>query len=190
MKVSKLITTGGLIGTLFLTGVFTASAFEGKPQIKENLKKPGREVIQQIKEAVKNNDYDAWVNIHEEHNLNGPFAKNITKDNFHLLSNLHQARINGDKEKGKEILKELGLKKRHKKMKGMRKAKEAVKNVDFEAFKEIVTVNSKRDAKILEFVDEENFHLLSELHEAKINKDFDRMEEIRKELGLPLPDKK
>lgn len=55
---------------------------------------------------------------------------------------------------------------------------------DFEAWKEAVSANGK-GAKMLESVTAEDFPLIREMHEAMESGNFEKVQEIRTELGLP-----
>jgi len=58
-----------------------------------------------VEQAVENGDYEAWTSLHE--GMNGKMAELINEDNFHLLTEMHEAREAGDFDKVKEIKEEL-----------------------------------------------------------------------------------
>ncbi len=54
---------------------------------------------------------------------------------------------------------------------------------DYEAWRELMALNN-RNSKVLEVVDEENFHLFVEAHRAGKNGEYEVANELRTELGL------
>jgi hypothetical protein len=217
MKVSKLLAITGVVAVLAITNVAaTAFAQYGEPQegqqfgpqgqfmpqgrfmqmqkMRQNVD-PG--VREQVRQAVENGDYNAWQELIGQHERAQKMFENVNADNFYLLNELHQAKENRDMERAKEIAEQLGLKrpmknfgqhvKQFRKGKGiMKKVGEFVESGDFQGWYDMLT-QGNRTPKILEYVNADNFNLLQGLHEARQNGDTDKMEEIRNELGLPLP---
>jgi hypothetical protein len=62
---------------------------------------------QEAREAIENNDFQAWLNAIPE---NCPARENITEDNFSKLIEAHNLMLEGKFEEAKEIREELGLK--------------------------------------------------------------------------------
>jgi hypothetical protein len=60
---------------------------------------------------------------------------------------------------------------------------ETFENLDYNSWKEIMSENSRK-GKILEVINEDNFEIFVEMHQAKINSDFEKVNELRQELGL------
>lgn len=202
---TKMFAITGIISALAMTSVagtaFTAFAQEEgdqayDPQVKEECnRRPGGENMEAMKEAIESGDYDAWVALVSENKRGGEILEKINADNFYLLSEMHQAKVDGDHEKVKEIAEELDIKPRFKGKKGMKKGmgmdpevreqlKEAVQTGDFDTFSSLVS-EGKHGAKILENVNADNFFLLNEMHEARANGDFESAKEIAEQLGLP-----
>ncbi|MCC7574510.1 hypothetical protein KO361_02870 [Candidatus Woesearchaeota archaeon] len=59
----------------------------------------------------------------------------------------------------------------------------AFNELDYEAWKELMTMNG-RSSRVLSVVNEDNFHLFVEAHEAKKSGDYELAKQIREELGL------
>jgi len=68
-----------------------------------------RETREEIHAALDANDYDAWVAAIADLEIQPRIAEVINEDNFHLAVELHEAKENGDKERAREILEELGI---------------------------------------------------------------------------------
>ncbi len=64
--------------------------------------------------------------------------------------------------------------------------KTAVENGDYDAWYALMSEN-ERAGDILEIINEDNFHLLGEMHEARENGDFETAKTIADELGLKRP---
>ena len=62
-----------------------------------------------VLEALENNDYDAFLSIHED----APFADKLTEEHFNKLVEAHELRAAGDLEGAREIMKELRPHKPH-----------------------------------------------------------------------------
>jgi Spy/CpxP family protein refolding chaperone len=72
-----------------------------------NFNKRMIEKNQEAREAIENNDFQAWLNAIPE---NCPARENITEDNFSKLVEAHSLMLEGKFEEAKEIREELGLK--------------------------------------------------------------------------------
>lgn len=120
-KTLKLISAIAIIGVVAITNVATtALASEGEEQ--EGKFRQPHPMMEEIKEAVDNGDYDAFQALIEETGKTPPMLENINADNFYLLGEMHQARQNGDMETAKEIADQLGFEKPNKGMqRGMHK---------------------------------------------------------------------
>ena len=73
------------------------------------------EVHDQLIAAVESGNYSEWVQVFEDNDLpmQGKMFSAISEDNFHLLTELHEARAAQDFERAKEIHEELGIGKGH-----------------------------------------------------------------------------
>jgi hypothetical protein len=60
---------------------------------------------------------------------------------------------------------------------------EAFENLDYNAWKEIMSENSRK-GRVLEIINEDNFEIFVEAHNAMVNQDFEKANELRQELGL------
>lgn len=60
---------------------------------------------------------------------------------------------------------------------------EAFQNMDYNSWNEIMS-NNERKGKILEMINEDNFELFVEMHNAQRSGDFEKANELRQELGL------
>ncbi len=70
------------------------------------------EHFEEVKQAVENSDYGAWITLMSD--ADHPRAEHmlgvITEDNFSLLGDMMEARMDGDREAARAIAEELGLK--------------------------------------------------------------------------------
>jgi anti-sigma28 factor (negative regulator of flagellin synthesis) len=64
---------------------------------------------EEIKAAVENGDYNAWVELHEGTEFGSKILEHINEENFSRLGDLHEAIQNQDFETAKTIKAELGL---------------------------------------------------------------------------------
>lgn len=63
---------------------------------------------------------------------------------------------------------------------------ETIENNDYAAWVELMEQSSSpRAGALLSTLNEDNFSLLQELHDARQSQDFERAKEIKEELGLP-----
>lgn len=181
MKNSKWFLTASLAAVIAFTSLSViASADEGEfPQNKQ-------QNMEEMKAAIESGDYNAFAEVAPEQML-----EQINADNFGRFVEMHE-----HLEAAKAIADELGLKKMghmKDKMKGKMKGhimknkgeiRAAVEAGGYDAWVELHT-QGDHDPKILEFINEENFYLLGELHEAIQNQDFETAKEIKDELGMP-----
>ena len=101
----------GLIAVVLIVGLAFAGFAMAEEQTQGQMRNGFDPAIrEQIEDAIANEDYTAWLNIHEENNfLGGRMTSLITEENFSLLNELHTARENKDFERIKEIREELGF---------------------------------------------------------------------------------
>lgn len=108
--------------------VITTSADESEEDRKVQFEKRA-EIHKQVKAAVEQNDYNAWVTAVSESKMAEKHADKINEETFGKLVEAHELFQSGDKEAAKEIMKELGLKKKHRKGFMKHKRSEAFQNL-------------------------------------------------------------
>lgn len=182
MKKSQWFLTASLAAIIAFTSLSViASADEGEMPAD----RPMQQNKEEVQAAIASGDYNAFAEVAPEQML-----EQITAENFSRFVEMHE-----HLEAAKAIADELGLKKAPKMqkksgmmkghlMKNRKEIREAVENGDYNAWVELHS-QGEHEAKILEFITEENFYLLGELHEAIQNQDFETAKEIKAELGLP-----
>jgi hypothetical protein len=130
---TKMYAIAGLISALAITSVAgtALTAFAQEQEEGEQCNCPCNcerfENMETRKEAIESGDYDAWVAAVTENGRSPAILEKINEDNFHLLGEMHQARVDGDRERAKEIADELGIK-----MQLGRRAMNRWRNVDSE----------------------------------------------------------
>lgn len=187
MKTSKWLLTTTLAAAIAFTSLsIIASADDGEQPAEAGER---QQIMEQVQAAVDSGDYNAFAEVAPEKML-----EYINADNFERFVEMHN-----HLESAKEIAEELGLpngrqmlQKAHQKgvkhgkfMENREEIKEAVENGDYDAWVALHE-DGEREAKILEYINEDNFHLLAELHEAIQNQDFETAQAIKEELGMPL----
>jgi len=186
MKTSKWLLTTTLAAAIAFTSLSViASADDGEQPAEAGER---QQIMEQVQAAVDSGDYNAFAEVAPEKML-----EYINADNFERFVEMHN-----HLESAKEIAEELGLpngrqmlQKAHQKgvkhgkfMENREEIKEAVENGDYDAWVALHE-DREREAKILEYINEDNFHLLAELHEAIQNQDFETAKEIKDQIGLP-----
>jgi len=184
MKISKWLLTSTLAAAIAFTSLSViASANEAtEPEAGEK-----QQHMEEVKAAVESGDYNAFAEVAPEKML-----EYINADNFGRFVEMHN-----HLDSAKEIADELGLPKMKMQMKGKmhqnkggklmenkEEIRAAVEAGDYDAWYELVTQDD-RGGKILEYINEDNFSKLGELHEALQNEDFETAKSIKAELGLP-----
>ncbi|MBD3156727.1 hypothetical protein GF369_02760 [Candidatus Peregrinibacteria bacterium] len=180
MKTSHVLTTLAVVAALTIVNVAAANQGAMQPQGEQKGK------LEEVRQAVENNDYDAWAELTQDHPRAAELFGNITADNFHLLNEMHQAKQNGDMEKAKELADQLGFQPGPKN-KNMNKGKfrmreevqTALENRDYNAWHEAIT------PPVLDYINEENFDTFVDMHEAIQSKDMETANSLREQLGLP-----
>jgi len=106
MKNNKFYILAGFLGLVIttLTVSVMASAHQGDPNVKGPNYDPVRHEAMQ--EAIDNEDYTAWVDLHQG---KGRVAEVVTEENFDRFIDMHDLMMAGDKEGAQEIREELGL---------------------------------------------------------------------------------
>ena len=196
----------GVLASVGISGMVFASQ---NPQTVNNLKNNfhnracgmmhygQHENFEALDKAIENGDYQAWKSLITQDDRHPMIADKITEANFSKLQEMHQARVNGDTEKADAIRQELGLpdmmnhrggRRGHGRKGGnfaMRdEVRQAVENNDYAKWKDLLSKN-ERHPQILDKVTADNFSKLKEMHDARLAGDTDKVESIRKELGLP-----
>lgn len=68
-----------------------------------------KENIDALKAAIEAEDFEAWQSAVSEMENPPKYASGITEENFDTLVEFYNAKESGDKEKAKELAKELGI---------------------------------------------------------------------------------
>lgn len=198
-KTAKIITALAIVCSITVASIATGALAFGGPDGPGGPKgEPDPEQAahrEALQEAVANNDYDTWYSLVKEKACNPPILEQITAENFYLFNELHQAKEDGDMQRAKEIAEELGIKGPKGLKKGIRKQNmkkhmqemiQYIESGDYQGWYDFMTQDG-RTPPLVEKINEDNFYLLGELHQAKQNGDFERAKEIAEELGLEKP---
>lgn len=139
----------------------------------------------EVKEAIDNNDYDAFVNAVGE---DSTFGKNITEDNFSQFVQAKNLIEEGNKEEAKTIFEELGIKKGF--HKGYKKGfydpeKHEAINLSIESNDYNAWVEANGDyGKFGDSITEENFSEYARAITLKKEGDYEGAKLIFEELGI------
>ncbi|MBA4336403.1 hypothetical protein C0416_01330 [bacterium] len=195
MKTSHILTTLAVVAVLAIANV-AAAATQGEGQGEGQALKNAQigqqnGQMEEVKQAIENNDYNAWVELTTGTPRGEEMLEKINADNFYLLSEMHQARQSGDIEKAKEIADQLGIEagpfggeRMGKEGRGMGKqmneeVQTALQNRDYNAWKEAMM------PPVFQYVNEGNFDTFADMHEAIKAGDTATAETLRTQLGLP-----
>ncbi len=175
MKNSKLLTATAVFSVAITAAVTTmslTSAYRGntnqdfKPSNKIQISAEQREAMH---EALKNKDYDAWV---ENAPADGRHS-DLTQAEFEELAEKHLEKIESREER--------------KELREARKAAldEVFANNDYEGWKELMTESGK-NSQILEVINADNFDKLIEIHNLKKEgkAKFEEAQALMQELGI------
>jgi hypothetical protein len=108
---------------LFIVGLISASVFALNQSRTNNLKSEKQlqmnehvsnrfQIKQQFKESFSEMSYADWKQVSQEIVDSGKFSKmanRITEENFEKIKEIHQARLEGDFDKVKELASQLGF---------------------------------------------------------------------------------
>lgn len=184
MKNSKWFLTASLAAVIAFTSLnLVASANDAQESAADSANPPMMQMQQNreaVQAAVESGDYNAFAEVAPDFLL-----EKINADNFARFQEMHN-----HLEQARAIGEELGLERgfgmpgKHGRLnadmqQNRTKVREAIESGDYNAWAEVAP------EKMLEYIDEGNFSLYLEMHEAIQNGDTDRAEEIRNELGLP-----
>jgi hypothetical protein len=171
MKTSHVLTTLAVVAALAVVNVAAANQGTIQPQGEQ------KGQLEEVRQAVENNDYDAWAKLTQDHPRKAELFENINADNFHLLNEMHQA---------KEIANQLGFQPgpRNKHMnKGRFRMREevrtALENGDYHAWYDAIT------PPVLDHINEDNFDTFTDMHKAIQEGDMETASTLREQLGLP-----
>lgn len=184
MKKSQWFLTASLAAIIAFTSLsVVASADEGETPADAD--RPMQQNHEEMRATVESGDYNAFAEVAPEHLL-----EKINTDNFGRFQEMHshmeQARTIGEElglERGSKMGQKNGMKKGHM-MENREEIKAAVENGDYNAWVELHE-GTEFGSKILEHINEENFSKLGELHEAIQSQDFETVEALKAELGMP-----
>ncbi len=183
MKKSHILTTLAVVAALAVVNVAAAASHEVAPQ-----RAGGNGQLQEVRQAIEDNDYEAWKTLTQTHPNAAKKLENINADNFHLLNEMYQAKQAGNMDKVKEIADQLRIKSgpiarnikgRMHKRQMRQEVRDAIKNRDYNAWYKAMM------PPILQDINEGNFNTFVDMHEAMQAGDTDKAEQLRQELGLP-----
>lgn len=148
--------------------------------------------MEAVKNALDNNDYNAWlVAIAEMPNASEMTAV-INESNFSKMVEIHNLMQSGDREGAQKIADELGLTSFMPGGKGhggkgmerdMREMKDAIENNDYATFISLLTDQPFAD-ELKTKINENNFSKLKEILDLVQNGSYDEAKSIADELGL------
>jgi len=198
MKTSHILTTLTVVAILAIANVAAAATQgEGQENSDQSVQagqqngQGGNGQMEEVRQAVENNDYNAWVELTTGTPRGEEMLEKINADNFYLLNEMHQARQDGDLEKAKEIADQLGIEvgpfggeRMGKGGKGMGRqmsaeVQTALENRDYNAWHEAMM------PPVFQYVNEGNFDTFADMHEAIQAGDKETAETLRTQLGLP-----
>lgn len=113
---------------------------------------------EEMHQALETGDYESWKGLMQDR---------ITEDNFERHSEKHEKHMERREQRQEE----------------MQPVKDAIEAEDYEAWVEAIE-SLERAPKISEQIDEENFDILVQLHEARESEDHDLAKELMDELGI------
>ena len=147
-------------------------------------RKEMNQAFSEVREAIENDDYEAWANLMSQRNHDDSF---INQETFEKLKEMHELRISGDEEAASAIAEELGVQKFGSKKKANAQfsaVKEAIENKDYEAWAALMA-----DAPCKEDMDisEEAFQTHIQIHELMEAGDVDGANALMEELGIDRP---
>ncbi len=181
MSKNKFYLLTGLFGLLITTLTVSSlvSASDGSGRFLG--KKFDSEQHQAVKQAIENNDYDAWSDLMGDKKM----GEAITKENFSQLATMHELMQSGQFEEAEALREELGLPGMHKRGFKMDPAQHeamqtAISNNDYDAWLELAG-----DKNITEYVNSDNFDQFVAMHNLMNNDQFEEAKIIAEELGLP-----
>lgn len=152
----------------------------------QNFSKVDRDAV---REALDNNDYNAWVAAHKE---GLPMLDQVNEENFAKMVEAHELMQAGDKEGAKSIMDELGIEGPRGPRNGERGIFDqekkaavdlAIENNDYSAW----VAAHKENAPVLEKINAENFSKLVEAHNLMKSGDKESAKAIMDELGIEGP---
>jgi len=143
-------------GILFvLLAIGTVMAFNGN-----GIQGIDSEIMQQIRTAIENNDFQQWKQLQES---------TLTEENFNAIKERMQGRTQ-EREQMPAQNQEIQT---------------AIENQDYTTWKTLMEEsNNPQKEEMLSAINEENFHLLSEMQEARESGNFETAKTIMEELGI------
>lgn len=182
---------GVIATTALVAGVTYAQVGPGEKQgdceFKSNKGIHMQENRDEVRTAILNNDYEAWLAAQNE---NSPMKDKITSDNFSKLSEMHNLMQAGDKEGAKLIREELQLEgegfgfgkfqQREKRIGNNEAIQTALENNDFEAW----VAAHPADCPMAESLTEENFSRMLEVHSLMEAGDRKGAQKLKKDIGF------
>ncbi len=169
---NKNIILAGLAGAVLAgAGSSFANTDNTEQRSQKNFKK---EVSEEVKLAIENNDYDAFLEALPE-------GKTISEEKFDSKVEFFEAKESGDEER----LAELKAERKAEREAQKEAVTEAIENNNYDDFVELLGDRGEN-------ITEDHFDTITEIHEAKAEGDMDTVKELRAELkedGIKLPGK-
>ena len=188
MNKKNVILTFSLLTVLLLSLAASTYAYQGESNLNNNRKGKSKFSLEKhtaLKEAIGNNDFQAWKALVGDDNR---ISEIINEDNFAQFVEAHKLMEEGKFEEAKEIKEALGMPnmgKKHQRKEMNKEFKVAIQesldNADYNAWKELM----KDHPQMLEAINETNFSKLAEAHSLMMEGKVEEAKEIRDELGLP-----
>jgi nucleotide-binding universal stress UspA family protein len=150
------------------------------------------ENMQAVKEALENNDYNAWLIVMEGSPKAEEIKAIIDESNFDQIVKIHELMQAGDRDGALKIVEELGLSDlwplggKHQggmMREGMKEIMDTIKNGDYAAFVNLIQDKPMAD-DVLAVVNEDNFYQLKQIQELTQAGNFEEAKAIADELGL------
>ena len=110
-----------------------------------------------VMSAIESGDFEAWK---------AAITETLTEENFNRIREMQQNR--------EERMNEM-----HENMESII---QALEDEDYEAWK--IAIEESGRTEMLDVIDEENFEILVQIHEAEISGDFETARELSQELGI------
>ncbi len=95
------------------TSVASAATEDGKMKGEFMKRDHNHEHMEEMKEAIEDEDYDTWYDLMVEHPHGEEIVELVTQDNFDLFIDMMEAKMAGEHEIAQELREELGLPEPH-----------------------------------------------------------------------------
>jgi len=181
MNSTNRLIVGAAILSLIATAGITAVSQAAPNEENQSLR---TERFEQSRQAIENNDYQAWVESLGDHPKADEF---VTEETFEILQEAHRLAEAGDKEGARALLQDAGIKRPGKHRRGggeqPEAVREALQNNDYQAWAELLANHPNADA----FVNESTFAVLREAYLLKEAGDREGARALLQEAGIKHP---